>query len=115
MGTAMRFVAGGGSFQRFKSTCCEETPVQGVADDASPTPGPFGPKENDMRKHEPVPTRTWDQSSACVETLEGRTLMAAAGGDTVLEWNKVAVEATQVARLSPNFQTRALAMVHGAV
>src|SRR5678809_170666 len=35
--------------------------------------------------------------------------------DTVLEWNVVAVEATRVARLSPNVQTRALAMVHGAV
>jgi membrane-associated phospholipid phosphatase len=35
--------------------------------------------------------------------------------DTVLEWNEVAVEATRVARLSPNAQTRALAMVHGAV
>jgi hypothetical protein len=35
--------------------------------------------------------------------------------DTVLEWNVVAVEATRVARLSPNAQTRALAMVHGAV
>src|SRR5688572_25365276 len=61
-----------------------------------------------MRTHE----RAWDGSSACVETLEARTLMAA---DTVLEWNAVAVEATRVARLSPNFQTRALAMVHGAV
>ena len=39
-----------------------------------------------MRKHE----RAWDASSACVETLEPRTLMAA---DTVLEWNEVAVEA----------------------
>src|SRR5687767_5508992 len=56
--------------------------------------------------------RAWDGSSACVETLEPRTMMAA---DTVLEWNEVAVEATRVARLSPNFQTRALAMVHGAV
>src|SRR5688572_15817258 len=64
-------------------------------------------KENGMRKHE----REW-RSSACVETLEARTLMAA---DTVLEWNAVAVEATRVARLSPNVQTRALAMVHGAV
>jgi hypothetical protein len=35
--------------------------------------------------------------------------------DTVLEWNAIAVEATRVARLSPNVQTRALAMVHGAV
>jgi hypothetical protein len=35
--------------------------------------------------------------------------------DTVLEWNQVAVEATRVAKLSPNVQTRALAMVHGAV
>src|SRR5829696_3834739 len=61
-----------------------------------------------MRRHE----RTWNGSSPCVETLEARTLMAA---DTVLEWNKVAVEATRVARLSPNVQTRALAMVHGAV
>ena len=61
-----------------------------------------------MRKHQ----RAWGGSSACVETLEGRTLMAA---DTVLEWNAVAVEATRVARLSPNAQTRALAMVHGAV
>ena len=60
-----------------------------------------------MRKHE----RAWG-ASACVETLEARTLMAA---DTVLEWNEVAVEATRVARLSPNAQTRALAMVHGAV
>ena len=61
-----------------------------------------------MRKYE----RTWNGSSACVETLEARTLMAA---DTVLEWNALAVEATRVARLSPNAQTRALAMVHGAV
>jgi len=61
-----------------------------------------------MRKHE----RAWDGSSACVETLEARTLMAA---DTVLQWNALAVEATRVARLSPNVQTRALAMVHGAV
>jgi hypothetical protein len=61
-----------------------------------------------MRKHK----REWDGSSACVETLEARTLMAA---DMVLEWNEVAVEATRVARLSPNVQTRALAMVHGAV
>src|SRR5687768_2413550 len=61
-----------------------------------------------MRKHE----RAWGGSSACVETLEARTLMA---GDTVLAWNEVAVEATRVARLSPNAQTRALAMVHGAV
>jgi len=61
-----------------------------------------------MRKHE----RAWDGSSACVETLEARTLMAA---DTVLQWNAVAVEATRVARLSPNVQTRALAMVQGAV
>ena len=61
-----------------------------------------------MRKHE----RAWEVSRACVETLEARTLMAA---DTVLEWNEVAVEATRVARLSPNAQTRALAMVHGAV
>src|SRR6185369_3701372 len=67
-----------------------------------------GPKENGMRKHE----RAWDGSSACVEPLETRTLMAA---DMVLEWNQVAVEATRVARLSPNAQTRALAMVHGAV
>jgi hypothetical protein len=35
--------------------------------------------------------------------------------DTVLEWNQVAVEATRVARLSPNAQTRALAMAQGAV
>jgi len=61
-----------------------------------------------MRKHE----RVGDVSRACVEPLETRTLMAA---DTVLEWNRVAVEATRVARLSPNAQTRALAMVHGAV
>jgi hypothetical protein len=61
-----------------------------------------------MRKHE----RTCAGSSVCVETLEARTLMAA---DTVLEWNALAVDATRVAKLSPNFQTRALAMVHGAV
>src|SRR5215217_333678 len=61
-----------------------------------------------MRKHE----RVWEVSRACVEPLETRTLMAA---DMVLEWNQVAVEATRVARLSPNAQTRALAMVHGAV
>ena len=61
-----------------------------------------------MRKHK----RTSDGSSACVETLETRTLMSA---DTVLAWNEVAVEATRVARLSPNAQTRVLAMVHGAV
>src|SRR5215212_4880042 len=76
--------------------------------DAAPTPGPIGPKENGMRKHE----RVWEVSRACVEPLETRTLMAA---DMVLEWNQVAVEATRVARLSPNAQTRALAMVHGAV
>src|SRR5688572_23085852 len=70
-------------------------------------PGPMAPKENGMRKHERA-----CGSSACVETLEARTLMAA---DTVLEWNEVAVEATRVARLSPNAQTRALAMVHGAI
>src|SRR5215208_7622704 len=61
-----------------------------------------------MRKQK----RAWEGSSVCVESLETRTLMAA---DTVLEWNEVAVEATRVARLSPNAQTRALAMVHGAV
>src|SRR3954465_12563389 len=61
-----------------------------------------------MRMHK----RKSDESRVCVETLETRTLMAA---DTVLEWNAVAVEATRVARLSPNAQTRALAMVHGAV
>src|SRR5678815_1294878 len=61
-----------------------------------------------MRKHK----RAWDKSSVCVENLEARALMAA---DTVLEWNQVAVEATRVARLSPNAQPRALAMVHGAV
>jgi len=61
-----------------------------------------------MRKHE----RAWDGSNAFVETLEARTLMAA---DTVLEWNEVAVEATRVARLAPPAQTRALAMVQGAV
>lgn len=61
-----------------------------------------------MRKHE----RVWEVSHACIEPLETRTLMAA---DMVLEWNQVAVEATRVARLSPNAQTRALAMVHGAV
>ena len=61
-----------------------------------------------MRKHE----RAWEVSRACVESMETRTLMAA---DTVLEWNEVAVEATRVARLSPNAQTRALAMVHSAV
>src|SRR5262245_22833035 len=65
-------------------------------------------KENVMRKHQ----RAWDGSNACVETLESRTLMAA---DTVLEWNEVAVNATRVAKLSPNVQTRALAMVHAAV
>src|SRR6185369_2363346 len=67
-----------------------------------------GPKENAMRKQE----RAWDGSSACVEPLETRTLMAA---DMVLEWNAVAVEATRVAKLSPPPQTRALAMVQGAV
>jgi len=61
-----------------------------------------------MRKHE----RAWDGSSVCIETLEVRRMMAA---DMVLEWNVVAVEATRVAKLSPNAQTRALAMVHGAV
>src|SRR3954470_13100197 len=61
-----------------------------------------------MRKQE----RAWEMSRACIEPLETRTLMAA---DVVLEWNQVAVEATRVARLSPNAQTRALAMVHGAV
>jgi hypothetical protein len=48
----------------------------------------------------------------CVEPLETRTMMSA---DTVLQWNQLAVEATRVAKLSPNFQTRALAMVQGAV
>ena len=47
-----------------------------------------------------------------VESLETRTLMAA---DMVLEWNQIAVEATRVQRLSPPPQTRALAMVQGAV
>ncbi len=61
-----------------------------------------------MRKQE----RAWDGSSVCVEPLETRTLMAA---DMVLEWNAVAVEATRVAKLSPPPQTRALAMVQGAV
>ena len=61
-----------------------------------------------MRKRE----QTSEGASVCVETLEARTMMAA---DTVLEWNAVAVEATRVARFSPNVQTRALAMVHGAV
>jgi hypothetical protein len=56
--------------------------------------------------------RASDASSVCVETLETRTLMAA---DTVLQWNQVAVEATRVAKLSPPVQTRALAMVQGAV
>src|SRR3982751_6780180 len=68
----------------------------------------MAPKEHGMRKQ----MRAWDRSSVCVETLEARTLMAA---DTVLQWNALAVEATRVARLSPNAQTRALAMVHGAV
>src|SRR6478672_8284963 len=67
-----------------------------------------GPKEHGMRNQE----QAWKVSRACVETLETRILMAA---DTVLEWNALAVEATRVARLSPNAQTRALAMVHGAV
>src|SRR3954468_19162229 len=66
------------------------------------------PEENGMRKQK----RAWDGSSVCVEPLETRTLMAA---DTVLEWNQMAVEATRVARLSPNAQTRALAMAQGAV
>src|SRR4051812_49557333 len=61
-----------------------------------------------MRKQK----RAWEGSSVCVESLETRTLMAA---DMVLEWNQVAVEATRVARLSPNAQTRALAMAQGAV
>src|ERR1044072_686049 len=64
-----------------------------------------------MRKHE----RAWDGSSACVETLEARRMRAAGGGEAVLEGSAVAVEATRVARLSLNAQTRALAMVHGAV
>ena len=74
-----------------------KNPVQGVAETLRYTRA-NGPKENDMRKHE----RAWDGSSACVEPLEARTLMAA---DMVLEWNEVAVEATRVARLSPNAQT----------
>src|SRR5690349_11967040 len=74
-------------------------------------PGADGPKENGMRKHE----RTWEGSSVCLESLETRTLMAAGGADMVLEWNALAVEATRVARLSPNAQTRALAMTQGAV
>jgi hypothetical protein len=55
-----------------------------------------------------------DESSSamCVEPLECRTMMAV---DMVLEWNSLAVEATRVARLSPNVQSRALAIVHGAV
>src|SRR3954464_13005779 len=61
-----------------------------------------------MRKHK----LAGEGSNVCVETLETRTLMSA---DTVLEWNQVAVEATRVARLSPPVQTRALAMVQGAV
>src|SRR3954464_2375739 len=61
-----------------------------------------------MRKHK----LAGEGSNVCVEPLETRTLMAA---DTVLEWNQAAVEATRVARLSPNAQTRVLAMVHGAV
>src|SRR5690348_7123385 len=61
-----------------------------------------------MRTHK----RAWNRLNACFEILEARTLMAA---DMVLAWNEVAVEATRVARLSPNAQTRALAMVHGAV
>src|SRR4051794_31408262 len=73
--------------------------------DAAPVTRGNGPKEHGMRKQ----MGAWDGSSACVETLEARTLMAA---DMVLEWNVVAVEATRVARLSPNAQSRALAMVH---
>ena len=61
-----------------------------------------------MRTHK----RAWNRLNACFEILEARTLMAA---DMVLAWNEVAVEATRVAKLSPNVQTRALAMVHGAV
>src|SRR4051812_19937866 len=76
--------------------------------DAAPNTRANGPKEHGMRKQK----RAWEGSSVCVEPLETRTMMAA---DTVLEWNQVAVEATRVARLSPNAQTRALAMVHGAV
>ena len=61
-----------------------------------------------MRKQK----RAREGSSVCVESLETRTLMAA---DMALEWNQVAVEATRIARLSPPPQTRALAMVQGAV
>ena len=68
--------------------------VQGVAETLRLHPGQW-PQGECMRKHE----RAWGGSSACVETLETRTLMAA---DTVLAWNALAVEATRVARLSPN-------------
>ena len=50
--------------------------------------------------------------AACVEQLEGRTLMA---GDAVLEWNNVAVEAGKAERLPPPRQVRMLAMMHAAV
>ena len=59
-----------------------------------------------MQKHK----QASEVSRACVETLETRTLMAA---DMVLEWNQVAVEATRVAKLSPNFQTRAVNFIGG--
>src|SRR5687767_12428071 len=53
-------------------------------------------------------------STASVEALEGRTLMA---GDVVLEWNAIALETTRslAPALTTQRQTRMMAMVHGAV
>ena len=64
-----------------------------------------------MRKHE----RACEVSTACVEPLETRTLMAA---DMVLEWNNIALETTKTLpgpQIVPPRQLRILAMVHGAV
>jgi membrane-associated phospholipid phosphatase len=54
------------------------------------------------------------QSSASIEPLETRTLMA---GDVVLEWNAIAIDTTKalVPALTTQRQTRMMAMVHGAV
>ena len=59
-------------------------------------------------------SRRRGQSSASIEPLETRTLMA---GDVVLEWNAIAVETTKtlVPALTTQRQTRMMAMVHGAV
>src|SRR5688500_1938664 len=54
------------------------------------------------------------RSSASIEPLENRTLMA---GDAVLAWNAIALETTRslMPALTTQRQTRMMAMVHGAV